>query len=132
MTEPRTAACRCGQLSVTCTGEPVRASACHCLECKARSGSAFAAQVRFPVENVAITGASTAYVHTGSSGNPATFHFCPTCGGGLYYINAAYPETIAVALGNFENPWFATPSFSVFESRKMAWVEIVGEGIEHD
>lgn len=128
----RIAHCRCGQLSVACAGEPVRASVCHCLECKARSGSAFAAQVRFPVEQVTISGQSSSYVHVGSAGKAATFHFCPTCGGGLYYINAAFPETIAVALGNFEDPWFATPEFSVFENRKMAWVEIVGEGIEHD
>jgi len=128
----RKASCRCGQLTVECTGEPVRVSACHCLECKKRSGSAFAAQARFPAEQVKISGQSSDYVHVGTSGKAVTFHFCPTCGGGLFFINASMPETIAVALGNFEDPWFATPNFSVFENRKMAWVEIVGEGIEHD
>ena len=29
----RTASCRCGALSVTVTGEPVRVSVCHCLNC---------------------------------------------------------------------------------------------------
>jgi hypothetical protein len=132
MTDTQKAACRCGQLSLTATGEPVRVSACHCLDCKKRSGSAFAAQVRYPEEQVAISGLSSEYVHVGDSGNPATFHFCPSCGGGLFYRNAAIPGTVAIALGNFENPWFVSPSFSVFENRKLDWVEIVGDGIEHD
>lgn len=128
----RKASCRCGQLTVECTGEPVRVSACHCLDCKKRSGSAFASQVRFPADQVTISGQSSDYVHVGDSGNAATFHFCPTCGGALFYRNASIPDTIAVALGNFEDPWFASPSFSVFENRKMDWVQIVGDGIEHD
>jgi hypothetical protein len=132
MTEARKAACRCGQLAAECTGEPIRVSVCHCLDCKARSGSAFAAQVRFPADQVTITGQSSEYVHVGDSGSAADFHFCPVCGGGLWYRNAAIPDTIAIALGNFEDPWFATPEFSVYENRKMDWVEIVGEGIEHD
>ncbi len=28
-------------------------------------------------------------------------------------------------------PGFAPPNYSVYESRKHAWVEIVGEGIDH-
>ena len=54
----RTASCRCGRLSATCTGDPVRISVCHCLDCQRRSGSSFAAQARFPVHQVTIVGES--------------------------------------------------------------------------
>ena len=128
----QTARCRCGQLSAECTGEPVRISVCHCLECKARSGSAFAAQVRFPREQVTLSGSPGEFVFTGSSGNPASFYFCQTCGTTLWYVNAAFSDTIAVALGNFEDPRAFTPRVSVWESRKLDWVEITGDGIEHD
>lgn len=37
----RTAACSCGSLAITTTGEPRRVSACHCLACQKRTGSAF-------------------------------------------------------------------------------------------
>ena len=47
--------CRCGQLRIACTGEPTRVSVCHCRNCKARSGSAFAAQVRDAVARIAET-----------------------------------------------------------------------------
>jgi hypothetical protein len=38
MTERR-ASGACGQLGVTCEGEPVRISMCHCLACQQRSRS---------------------------------------------------------------------------------------------
>ena len=41
----RTATCQCGQLSAVCSGEPVRISVCHCLECQRHSGSSLDAQL---------------------------------------------------------------------------------------
>src|SRR3546814_20200131 len=79
MTEAvRHASCRCGQVRMTCTGEPIRVSVCHCRECKARSGSAFAAQVRFPAGQVRINGEEKAkmWQYTGARGNTADFFFC--------------------------------------------------------
>ena len=86
MPDPQTASCRCGQLTATATGEPVRISVCHCLVCQRRSGSAFAAQVRFPASQV--------------------------------------------APGAFADPYFATPTVSVWEERQHEWVEIASE-MEH-
>ena len=131
MSEAHTARCRCGRLSAVCTGEPVRISVCHCLECKARSGSAFAAQVRFPRDQVALSGDPSEWVFTGGSGKPTSFYSCPTCSTTLWFINSAFADTIAVALGNFENPYAFTPRVSVYESRMHDWLAITGEGIEH-
>ena len=64
----RTASCRCGQLKATVTGEPVRLSVCHCLNCKKRSGSAFAVQARWLKEHVRIEGTSTSFVNVADSG----------------------------------------------------------------
>jgi len=36
---PHAAACNCGQLRLTCEGQPVRVSMCHCLECQRRTGA---------------------------------------------------------------------------------------------
>ena len=55
----RQASCSCGQLSVTCEGEPVRISICHCNACQKRTGSVFGTQARFPREQVTIEGRST-------------------------------------------------------------------------
>jgi len=126
----RIATCSCGQLSVTCEGEPVRISMCHCLECQKRTGSTFGAQARWPREKVTISGSSTQYVRVGDSGNKVTFHFCPTCGSTVYYGINDVPDVIAIAVGAFADPTFPQPKFSVYESRKHAWSGIPAD-VEH-
>ena len=126
------ASCRCGQLRAIATGEPVRVSACHCLDCKKRSGSAFAVQTRWPVDQVTIDGVSNNWVHLADSGNRITHHFCPDCGSSLHYvIEGKFDGLIAIPLGAFDDPYFAAPAFSVWEERKHDWVEIVGDDVEH-
>jgi len=132
-----TASCRCGQLRVTVSGDPVRVSVCHCLNCKKRSGSAFAVQARWPSAQVKIDGQSKTFVKVADSGNRATFHFCPECGSDVYYeidgkFDDKFNDLIAVPLGVFDDPFFLQPAFSVWENRKHDWVEIIGNGIEHD
>jgi hypothetical protein len=132
----RTASCRCGQLRATVTGEPVRVSVCHCLNCKKRSGSAFAVQARWPSAQVQIEGQSKTFAIVADSGNRATFHFCPECGSDVYYeidgkFDDNFNDLIAIPVGLFDDPFFATPSYSVWEQRKHDWVEIVGDGIDH-
>jgi len=128
----RTASCRCGNLRITTTGEPVRVSVCHCLECKKRSGSVMAAQARWPADQVTIEGEASSWSYTGDSGNTGTFSFCPTCGSPLYYsVDGEMSGLIAVAVGAFDEPFHAPPLYSVYEDRKQPWVEIVGDGIDH-
>lgn len=125
------ASCRCGALTASCTGDPVRVSVCHCLECQRRSGSAFAAQVRFPEETVTLAGPAASYDHAGGSGRVATFLFCPTCGATIAWRNEGMEALVALPLGAFADPSFPAPNYSVYEARKHPWVEIVGGGIEH-
>ena len=126
---PHPASCRCGQLTATATGDPVRISVCHCLDCQKRSGSAFAAQVRFPATQVTIAGEVKTFAATGDNGT-AHFHFCPDCGSTVYYENDSLPDTVAIALGAFDDPYFVTPTVSVWEERQHIWLEIAGD-IEH-
>ena len=127
----RTAACRCGQLTARCAGEPVRISVCHCLDCKRRSGSAFAAQARFPDADVVVSGDVTEWSVVGESGARATFRFCPRCGSTIAYVAESLPGLTAIPVGAFADPGFPAPSYSVYEERKHAWVAIVGDGIDH-
>lgn len=80
----RTASCSCGQLRLTCQGEPIRISICHCLDCQKRTGSVFSTQARFARASVTIEGRTAQWTRRGDSGQPAVFHFCPTCGSTVY------------------------------------------------
>jgi hypothetical protein len=116
---------------VTCTGDPVRISVCHCLNCQKRSGSSFAAQARWPDELTEIAGAFNEWVQVGEDGKRATFRFCPTCGSTVAYVHEGMPGLTAVAIGAFAEPGFPPPDYSVYEERQHKWVAIVGDGIEH-
>ena len=128
-----TARCFCGQLSVECRGDPARISVCHCHDCQRRSGSAFAAQIRFATDAVRVIGDSRSWTRIGDNGGRCTFHFCPDCGSTLFYDLESMPGLRAIAMGAFagtELPW---PQYSVYEARRLPWVEIVGANIErHD
>jgi hypothetical protein len=128
----RTASCRCGQLTAAATGEPVRVSVCHCLDCQKRTGSAFSAQARWPSDQVAIAGTSKTWSHLGDSGNRITHHFCPDCGSTVHYsIDGKFDGLVAIRLGALDDPYPFEPRFSVWEKRKHDWVEIVGDKVEH-
>jgi hypothetical protein len=126
----RTASCSCGQLTATTSAEPVRISVCHCLACQRRTGSVFGAQARFPTHSVALAGASSTFVRVGDEGGRCTFHFCPTCGATVYYINDGLEDSIGIPIGAFADPSFPAPKVSVYEQRRHAWVAMP-EGIEH-
>lgn len=128
------ATCRCGSLTADCAGDPVRVSVCHCLECQRRSGSAFAAQARFPEAAVTVSGPASVYRRTGDSGTTGVFHFCPTCGATIAFTNEGregLEGLVAIPLGAFADPAFPPPAFSVYEGRKHPWLAIVGDGIAH-
>lgn len=127
----RLAACRCGALTAACEGEPVRVSVCHCLACQRRTGSAFAAQARFPTEKVTVSGPSKTWVRTADSGNRVAYRFCPECGSTVAYQLLGAPELTAVPLGAFADPAFPPPRSSVWEERKHPWTVVLGDDVEH-
>jgi hypothetical protein len=127
----RKASCRCGQLRVETTGEPVRISVCHCLECKQRSGSAFAAQARWPDERVIVTGEGKTWSCVGESGGRAEFRFCPECGVTVAYVIDRMPGVTAIPIGTFADPDFSPPEYSVYEERMHKWIATLGDDIEH-
>jgi hypothetical protein len=128
----RDAACSCGQLGLRVEGDPVRISVCHCLACQRRTGSAFGVQARFPADRVAITGNHHTYVRLADDdGEERVFHFCPECGGTVFYTTGVAPESIAVPVGCFADPWFPPPRVSVWESRQHPWVGLP-EDLERD
>jgi hypothetical protein len=126
----RQAQCSCGQLKITCDGEPVRVSICHCLACQRRSGGPFAQQARWAADKVTIQGIATTFVRTGDSGGKASFRFCPTCGATVYFEIDKLPGFIAVPVGGFADPTFPSPVISIYEARKHRWVNLPDD-VEH-
>src|SRR3954447_25463104 len=82
----REAACSCGQLRLTCVGEPARVSMCHCLSCQRRTGSTFSVQAWYPRGQIRPQqGIARQYVRVADSGRTVRFSFCPDCGSTMYW-----------------------------------------------
>ncbi len=127
----RRAQCSCGQLSATCTGEPVRIAVCHCLACKRKTGSAFGFGAWFRGEDVVTEGHATEFVRVGDDGNHITNRFCPNCGSTVTWSIDAIPGTVAVSAGTFADLSFPPPTVSVYhQSRRYPWVEIKADPLE--
>ena len=127
----RVASCRCSRLKAECQGEPVRVSVCHCAECQRRTGSAFSAQARFGSDAVNVIGSFQTFERIADSGNTLTYHFCQSCGSTIAYQIDAWPDVIAIPLGAFADRDFPDPTYSIYESRKLSWVSVIGETTVH-
>ena len=105
-----TASCRCGQLHATTTGEPVRVSVCHCLDCKKRRAApSRCRRAGRPIKS-RIEGHSKSFVKVADSGNRATFHFCPDCGSTcIMRSTASSTRLVAIPLGAFDDPLLRQP-----------------------
>jgi hypothetical protein len=122
----RTGTCACGQLRVTCTGDPAKISLCHCLDCQKRTGSTYGIAAFFARNDVAADGTFRTYRRAADSGFAVKFHFCPDCGSTVFWEPERRPDTIAVAVGSFADPAFPAPSQSVYNERRHAWLPPLG------
>jgi hypothetical protein len=118
------AECNCGQLQAICVGEPDRVSVCHCLNCKRRTGSAFAWNASFPTEAVTPIGDFLSFSRATDTGRTNTYHFCPNCGSTVYYDVEMRPGTISVPAGAFASADFPKPTVQVFGQRRVEWCVI--------
>ncbi|QCI69567.1 GFA family protein [Phreatobacter stygius] len=120
----RTASCSCGRLRIRTVGEPAKVSACHCLACRLRTGSAFGVAVFYNSDATEPSGASTIYRRQGESGHSLDFHFCPTCGSTVFWYPAFRPGLVAVAHGGFGADAPAGPSQAAYDEHRHDWVTI--------
>ena len=121
----RTVRCHCGQLELSCEGEPRKTSMCHCLDCQWRTGSAFGVAVFYDrADVVVIRGGSSTFERPSASGSPVTFHFCSKCGSNVYWEPARQPEIVGVALGAFADTEFPPPVQSVWAKDKHPWMQL--------
>jgi hypothetical protein len=121
------ASCVCGNLSFICSGNPIRSSVCHCFACQRRTGSAFGVQARFEESKVTVHGDYQTYERTGAEVSLITYKFCGTCGTTVGWLNDKLVGYVAVAVGCFADPSFATPTVSIYEDRMHNWLQIPGD-----
>jgi hypothetical protein len=124
MDRVREAACQCGRLRVTTTGEPFAVSICNCLDCQRRTGSAFALQAGFRRGQVEVSGDHRDYSRISDEADRAehVFHFCPGCGSQVFQSEPRDPDLVVVSVGSFADPSFPPPTESGYDHRRHPWI----------
>ncbi|MBN9550426.1 MAG: GFA family protein, partial [Alphaproteobacteria bacterium] len=88
----RTASCACGQLNISCDGEPRLVALCHCLDCQRRTGSTYGIAAFFARSSVRAEGTASTYRRLSDGGHAVTFHFCPECGSSVFWEPERKPD----------------------------------------
>ncbi len=120
----REAQCECGALKATAQGAPARVSVCHCLDCKRRTGSAFAYKATYPAEQVRTQGEAKIFERSSGEGFWVRRSFCPNCGSTVWYEIERRPGMITIPVGAFADTEFPEPEVSVFGERKHPWLAL--------
>ena len=133
----RTARCGCGRVEVTVDGEPIHVVTCHCDFCQRRSGSVLVVNAQFAEDQVvAISGETKCYNGLEVDGvavavpGGINYHFCTTCGSTIHWdFDRSWEgpdfqgqRVFAIAVGNFDDPEFPTPTMEFFTTSRHHWV----------
>ena len=119
----RTAACFCGDLTLTLEGDPQLVSSCCCTRCQRRTGSFFGVTAYFdPAQIIARTGEEQTFRRVDAA---TTLHRCAGCGTSVWYAPDDPEEwggVIGVAGGCFADPTLPSPVRMVFTATKHPYV----------
>lgn len=126
------ASCACGQLSITLNSDPEYVLACHCRACQKATGSAFGVSTYWRNARVAeIRGDSRNFTRATDSGKTLTHHFCPQCGGRVYWYAGFYPDGVGVGYGVFDTPLDLVPTDEYWTIRRLPFVEFSCGTVKH-
>jgi len=115
----RVAQFHCGQVHLTCNGDPRLVVSCHCLLCQRRTGSVIHVAAWYRKERVQFEGTTKAYTRTaGDQEIPWTFHFCPECGTSVWWEAQSVSPDIGIGVGCFADPEFPPPTYSVYNKHR--------------
>ena len=117
---PRFGSCRCGDVRLQVTGQPVLVEYCHCRSCRHSAGAPLMAWAGFKRENVSlICGEPTEY----ESSFGITRTFCSRCGSSLTLADGRFPDEIYVSLASFDDAEAPIPEVHIWRSERLSWLE---------
>jgi hypothetical protein len=112
---------RCGQVSISVRGDPLRTGICHCTDCRQESGSAFTFYGVWPAQ---------AFDSRGDTSEFRGRHFCPQCGSRLFSIDDREAE---VKLGVLSQaPTSLVPTYELWIKRRERWLRPIEGARQYD
>lgn len=124
MPAPYKGTCRCGEVTISITAEPVTVRQCWCRQCQIGAGGGAAHNAIFPADAVTVTGKLAASSYTAASGNEITTEFCAACGTPVLGHASARPQFRVVRLGMIEPGHGLRPQVAIWTGEAPEWAVI--------
>ncbi|WP_439637480.1 GFA family protein [Oceanicaulis sp.] len=120
---PREGGCQCGAVRYAVTREPASLYCCHCTNCQAQSGAAFAMSMLVARDGFDfVQGEPQAYHFVADSGNRKIGWFCPDCGVRLMHDTEGR-DTITVRAGTLDGAQELQPVGHIWTRSAQAWMQ---------
>lgn len=117
--------CQCGELRYESTGAAGTLYACHCLECRKQSASAFGLSLMVPRAGLRVTrGEPRFWTRDTDSGGKLKCAFCPTCGSRLWHETERRPETLSLKAGSLDAPVDLAAAVHIWTTRALPGLAI--------
>ncbi len=113
--------CQCEALRFELAAPPLFTHACHCLNCRRRSGSAFALSTTVVLADVRITRGTLASRQISPR---TTVHACASCGTTIHSTSTRHPATCVLRGGTLDDPSLVEPGAHIWVKRKHPWIRI--------
>jgi len=117
------AQCQCGRVELETLERPYAIVVCHCSACKRRTGSALGVGVYFNAASLKIAGKVSRFDRSVEDRIFSSF-FCPNCGTSVYWRSDLHPDGVGIGLGCFEDPSEFSPDRSVWERKRLDWLQL--------
>jgi hypothetical protein len=118
----RLGGCQCGAVRYWLDQEPVVVYACHCLECRKQSASAFGLSMSIRPESLRVEGRLEAYERPTDSGSVTRCWFCPRCGTRIFHQPSRAGAAASLKGGTLDDIAEVQPVAHIWVSRKLPWV----------
>lgn len=115
-----TGGCHCGAIRYEAQGEALTHALCHCTDCRRHAGAPMVGWTMYPQAAVKVTKGTPRVYESSEHGRR---HFCPDCGTGLFYVNAAMlPGIIDIQSGTYDNPAAVPPRVHIQTAERLPWM----------
>jgi len=106
--------CLCGKVEFSGDTDIKLMANCHCSDCRAATGAAYATLLFVNEDAIRITGKPKVYRHKADSGSDMQKLFCPDCGSQMFGRNANRPKMLAIRAGVLDQAELVKPAVNVF------------------
>ena len=113
--------CKCGGVHFELRNEPLFVHACHCLDCKRKTGSSFGLTCIVLENDIAITQGSLRPVEVSSE---STVYHCSQCDAKIYRTSAAFRATAWLQTSCLEDLRCLKIGAHTFVKRKDDWLQL--------